>query len=83
MFGYWVWVHFDVRKPSCVTLKMNLEISFRCESVATDITFKGSLSSVGPDMNLESRVAAKHLAAVSAAVLVIRILGVIGSVVVN
>lgn len=45
-------IHLDMRILGSVPLKVNLEISFRRESVSTDIAFERSLSSMRSNMNL-------------------------------
>lgn len=65
-----------------MSLEVNLEISFCCKPIATYVALKGSLSSVGSNVNLESRVTSKYLTAVPAPMLIIRIF-VIGFMVIN
>jgi len=33
----WIWIHACVRILFKMTLEVNFEVSFRCESIATDI----------------------------------------------
>lgn len=46
-----------------------LEIAFGSEAIAADVALERSFTGVRPNMNLERRIAAEHLAAVAAAVL--------------
>ena len=56
-------------KSICVALKVNLQITLGCESVAADVALVGPLAGVAADVDLEGRVGAEDLSAVPAAVL--------------
>lgn len=68
MLGHWVRVHLYVGELSCVSLKVDFEISLCREPAAADVALEGALTCVGPDMYLQGRVASENLAAVAAAV---------------
>lgn len=83
MFWNRVWIHLDVGESSRVSLKMHLEVTFRCESVTTYVALEGSLAGMGSDMDLEGRVTAKHFATVTTPVFVVRVFSITGFVVIN
>jgi len=55
-------IHLYVRVFRFMSLEMDFKIAFRCEPIATNIAFEGTLPCMGPDMDLQSRVAAKNFA---------------------
>ena len=57
-----------------MALKVNFEIAFGGKTVATDIAFVGTFTSMRSDMNLQSRVGSKYLATEFAPVLKVRII---------
>ena len=63
MFGHGVGVHLDVGVLRFVSLEVDFEIAFCCESIATYIAFEGTFARMGPDVDLQSRVTAEHFAA--------------------
>lgn len=52
MLGDGIWVHFNVRKFSRVSLEVDLQVSLRGESAAADVAFKGSLTCMGSYVDL-------------------------------
>lgn len=52
-----------------VPLEMHFKIAFGGEPTAANVTLKGALTCMRPDMDLEGGVTAEDLAAVSAAML--------------
>ncbi len=69
VFGHWVWVHLDVRETLGVSLEVNLEVALCGEPVTTNVALERPLASVRPDVNLQSRIAAKYFSAIATTVL--------------
>ena len=68
VFGHWVRVHLDVRETLGVSLEVDLEVALGGEPVAANVALERPFARVRPDVNLQSRVAAKHFPAVAATV---------------
>lgn len=61
-----VWVHFNVRETLGVTLEMDLEVALGGEPVTANVALERSLARVRSNVNLQSRVATEHFAAITA-----------------
>lgn len=46
MFGYWIWVHFDMREFGLVPLEVYLEIALCRKPAAANVAFEWSFASM-------------------------------------
>ena len=65
VFRNGIGIHLNMRKLGRVPLEVDLQVSFGGESAPADVALKGTLTCVGPYVDLEGGVAAKDLAAVA------------------
>lgn len=54
VFGHGIWIHLNVRKLGRVPLEVDLEVSLGGESASADVALKGTLTCVGPYVDLKS-----------------------------
>lgn len=62
----WIAIHLNMRVPCLMALEVDLQVSFSRETIATDVAFEWSLSSMRSDVNLEGAVTSKYLMTESA-----------------